>query len=422
MNPSRVRRHFNGKTKQLQKLCVTITDCHHSTPKWFDSGKWVVRSENIKSGRISLFPTSYTDEVTFRERISRAVPEPGDLIITREAPMGEVGMIPNGVDCCLGQRLVLIKPNPKKIDASYLLYAMQSEYVQRQIGASDATGSTVSNLRIPLLKEVLVPLLDGQEEIGQVLATIDAKIDLNERINAELEALVQTIYDYWFVQFEFPDENGQPYKSSGGKMVWNEKLKREIPEGWGEGDISSIAEVLGGGTPSKKNASYWNGEIPFFTPTDANGVMYQLETEDWITRQGLENCSSNLFEKGTIFITARGSVGKLAIASRPMAMNQSCYALRPKIAENYPFVYQHAKTLIHHLRVKASGSTFDSIITNDISWTRLVAPEAKVVSGFCDVVRPCFEGVEVGLRQALALRQLRDWLLPLLMNGQARVA
>ena len=422
MNPSPVRRQFHGKTSQLQKLCIAITDCHHSTPKWTDSGKWVVRSENIKSGRISFIPTSYTDEVTYRGRISRGVPEPGDLIITREAPMGEIGMIPDGVECCLGQRLVLIKPNPKKVDARYLLYAMQSEFVQRQIGGSDATGSTVSNLRIPLLKEVLVPLVEGQEEIGRVLATIDAKIDLNSRISAELEALAKTIYDYWFVQFDFPDADGNPYKSGGGKMVWNEVLKREIPEGWGEGDISSFAEVLGGGTPSKKNASYWSGDIPFFTPTDANGDMYQLETEDWITRQGLESCSSDLFEKGTIFITARGSVGKLAIASRPMAMNQSCYALRPKMAENYPFVYQHAKTLIHHLRIKASGSTFDSIVTNDIGWTRLVAPDARVVSGFCDVVRPYFERVEAGLRETLALRQLRGWLLPLLMNGQVRVA
>ena len=205
-------------------------------------------------------------------------------------------------------------------------------------------------------------------------------------------------------------------------MVWNEALKREIPAGWEDNDITSVAEVSGGGTPSKTHPDYWNGDIPFFTPTDAGGTVFQLRTEDSITKPGLDSCSSDLFEKGTVFITARGSVGKIAIAGKAMAMNQSCYALVSKVVTNSPYVFLHAKTLIHHLKVKASGSTFSSIVTNDIEWTKLISPKPEVVSSFCKVVTPLFERIEAAQSENLELTQLRDGLLPLLMNGQVRVA
>ena len=144
--------------------------------------------------------------------------------------------------------------------------------------------------------------------------------------------MAKQLYDYWFVQFDFPDENGKPYKSSGGKMVWNEKLKREIPKNWHSDNICLIADILSGGTPSKRINEYWNyGHIPFFGPTDYNGSMFQLQTVDKITESGLQHCSSSLFEENTIIITARGSIGKLVIVGTPMAMNQSCYALKSKM-------------------------------------------------------------------------------------------
>ena len=290
--------------------------------------------------------------------------------------------------------------------------------------ANHFIGSTIKHLTgIGLAQvEFEFPELAEQQEIAAVLSALDAKIDLNHRINAELEALAKTIYDYWFVQFDFPDAHGRPYKSSGGAMVWHDTLKREIPAGWDGDDISAVANVLGGATPSKLRSDYWGGDIPFFTPTDACGNIFQLQTENSITQAGLKNCNSDLFGKGTVFITARGSVGKIAVAGRPMAMNQSCYALAPRVAEHYPYVFLHAKTLIHHLKVKASGSTFNSIVTNDIEWTQLISPKSDLISAFCKIVAPMFERIEVAQCENRELTQLRDWLLPLLMNGQVRVA
>lgn len=129
-------------------------------------------------------------------------------------------------------------------------------------------------------------------------------------INQNIEAMAKQLYDYWFVQFDFPNEEGKPYKSSGGKMVWNEKLKREIPEKWNSDNICLIADILSGGTPSKQINEYWDcGQIPFFGPTDYDGSMFQLYTADKITESGLKHCASSLFEENTVIITARESIG-----------------------------------------------------------------------------------------------------------------
>jgi type I restriction enzyme, S subunit len=416
------KQSFSGRSASLKDLCESITDCLHSTPKWTNEGKLVVRSYNIKGGKLDLSNRWYTDEGTFQERVSRAKPKSGDLIITREAPMGELCLIPEGVECCLGQRMVLIQPDSKKIDGRYLLYAMLSEFVQKQIKQSDRTGSTVSNLRIPLLKNLEIPLCDSAEKISAVLSALDAKIDCNNGINAELEAMVKTLYDYWFVQFDFPDANGKPYKSSGGKMVYNAALKREIPLGWHDSSVLAVADLLGGGTPTKKKPEYWSGDIPFFTPTDADGSIFKFSTADYITDEGLKGSSTKLFGKHTVFITARGSVGRLVLAGVDMAMNQSCYALRAKAGISHVFLFFLAKELIHHLHVKSSGSVFDSIVSNDIELTKLAIPKGGVIEKFAAVVEPAFEKIANNTKENQQLVQLRDWLLPLLMNGQVTVA
>jgi type I restriction enzyme S subunit len=240
-------------------------------------------------------------------------------------------------------------------------------------------------------------------------------------INRNLEAMAKQLYDYWFVQFDFPDENGKPYKSSGGKMVWTEKLKREIPEGWFAKNICSIAEILSGGTPSKQNASYWkNGTIPFFGPTDCNGNMFQISTAECITEDGLANCSSLQYDNGTIIITARGSIGKLVIVGTPMAMNQSCYALK-SVRGQYEYLYFLTVQLIEHLKAKGGGSVFKSIITSDIENSILCIASPDVIDNFTKAVHHIFLRIKFNTEEIAELTKQRDELLPLLMNGQVTV-
>jgi type I restriction enzyme S subunit len=261
-----------------------------------------------------------------------------------------------------------------------------------------------------------------QKKISEALSALDAKIDCNNRVNAELEAMAKTLFDYWFVQLEFPDANGKPYKFSAGKMEYNATLKREIPVGWTASSIVAVADLLGGGTPTKKKPEYWGGDIPFFTPTDADGTIFKFSTEDYITDDGLKGSSTKLFSKNTVFITARGSVGRLVLAGVDMTMNQSCYALRAKPGISHVFLFFLAKELIHHLQVKSSGSVFNSIVSNDIELTNLAIPEGETIKKFAAVVEPFFEKIANNTKENLYLAKLRDWLLPMLMNGQVTTA
>ena len=388
--------------------------------EYVDTGVPFLRSLNVKPHRFDSTDLRFISP-EFHAKIRKSALSPGDVVAVRTGIPGTSCVIPSGLETANCSDLVIFRCG-EEVDPHYLSYYLNliaSSHLRHQ-----SVGAVQKHFNIGSAKDLLLPDvgIEVQRKIAAVLTALDAKIDLNNRINAELEALAKTIYDYWFVQFDFPDAKGRPYKSSGGKMVLNEALKREIPAGWEGDDISAVAEILGGATPSKARSDYWDGDIPFFTPTDAATSVFQLQTEDSITRAGLESCSSDYFAKGTVFITARGSVGKIAIAGRSMAMNQSCYALVPKVSTNFPYVFLHAKTLIHHLKVKASGSTFNSIVTNDIEWTRLISPKPEVISEFCKVVTPMFERIESAQRENHELTQLRDWLLPLLMNGQVRVA
>ena len=233
--------------------------------------------------------------------------------------------------------------------------------------------------------------------------------------------MARQLYDYWFVQFDFPDANGKPYKSSGGKMVWNEKLKREIPDGWEIDNILSICDIKVGGTPSKSVTSYWvKGTIPFLGPTDVSDNVYQLDTIDHITQDGLANCASSLFQIGDIILTARGSIGKMVIVGKPMAMNQSCYALTPKF-KNTAYLYFLSKELIEWLKAKGSGSVFKSFNVLDVEYSQLcIAPNSMILQ-YCATVEEIFAKIREKTLEVDFLIKQRDELLPLLMNGQVSV-
>ena len=433
------KRTFDGRTVQLQRLCSAITDCHHSTPNWTVSGWPVVRSENIKRGKISLKGASYTDQVTFQQRIARSIPKPGDLIVTREAPMGEVGMIPEGVECCLGQRMVLVKPDPAKVDRHYLLYAMQSELVQKQIRASDETGSTVSNLRIPALKELSIPMLDNAEEIGAVLATLDAKIDLNNRINAELEALAKKIFDYWFVQFDFPDANGRPYKSSGGAMAWNNTLKRKIPAGW---EVAKLSSWI-----AKQKTGEWGGSA-FSDNNDVQVICIRGADINALNGAGELNAptryipsskSGKFLAPHDIVIEISGgsptqSTGRAALISPevsgrfddPLVCSNFCKALtleEPERAHEFLQLWNalYFAGVFFGWEGKTSGIKnlqFDSFVENHST----PVPPKELSQRFQSISRSLEKRKQSGLWENQELTQLRDWLIPLLMNGQVRAA
>jgi type I restriction enzyme S subunit len=313
-------------------------------------------------------------------------------------------------------------PEEDRLCGKYLNAILHTRYAQKHF-SNNATGS---GQRYTLSKEsvedtiLYLPSFEEQKLIGNYLSDIDHKIELNNLINDKLETIIKQIYDYWFVQFDFPNKEGKPYKSSGGKMVWNETLKREIPDGWNADSVASIADILSGGTPSKAEKTYWNGTIPFFGPTDYTGNMYQINTAEYITEEGLKHCASHLYEEGTIFITARGSIGKLVIVGKPMAMNQSCYALKEKEG-HFEYLYFLTKQLIDILKIKGNGSVFKSIIASDIETSFLCIGGKDIIEYFSSVTKEIFDKILNNTKEIEELQYLRTYLLPLLMNGQVTI-
>ena len=236
----------------LDDLCDAIIDCPHSTPVWTPDGVIVLRSKNIRNGRLDLSEPSYTSERDYVQRTKRVTPRAGDLVITREAPMGEVCMIPAGLRCCLGQRMVLLRPHSATVDPRYLLYALQSERVQQEVRQHDGTGSTVSNLRISQLKALRIPShrLSDQRSIADVLGTLDDKIELNRRMDATLETLARALFKSWFVDFD-PVRAKMEGRDTGlpkdiadlfpDRLVESEQ--GEIPEGWPLVPLRELIEV-----------------------------------------------------------------------------------------------------------------------------------------------------------------------------------
>jgi type I restriction enzyme S subunit len=274
--------------------------------------------------------------------------------------------------------------------------------------------------------DIVLPELEVQQKIASVLAALDSKIELNNRINAELEAMAKTLYDYWFVQFDFPDKNGKPYKSSGGKMVWNEELKREIPEGWEKGSLSSLGDIIGGSTPPREIEEYFttNGTA-WITPKDLSlnaGNKFIAKGELDVSDKGIKTASLNIMPKGTILLSSRAPVGYLAISREDVTINQGFKSFVPNKGFSTEFVYYSIKNMIPTIENNAVGSTFKEISAGTLKTIPIYLPDKKVVDNYTDIVKPIFERQNSLEVENQKLTELRDWLLPMLMNGQVKVS
>jgi len=267
--------------------------------------------------------------------------------------------------------------------------------------------------------------LSDQKRIASVLSALDAKIELNNRINAELEAMAKTLYDYWFVQFDFPDASGQPYKSSGGKMVYNEKLKRDIPAGWEDGTLDDLGTIIGGSTPSKSNsANFAKNGLPWITPKDLslnadNKFISRGECD--ISEQGAKGASLRVLPEGSVLLSSRAPIGYMAIARNDMMTNQGFKSFVPSMGYSTAFIYYTVNFSMKAIVQNASGSTFKEISMSVIKMVKTCLPEIGVVADFAERIDPILKRQDQCEQETQQLISLRDWLLPMLMNGQVQV-
>ena len=409
----------------LEELCTGIIDCPHSTPKWQDKGIPVIRNYNLKDGKIDCANLSFVSEEDYKERVKRAIPEESDIIISREAPMGVVGIVPKGFQCCLGQRLVLLKIDKSKCLPKYLLYTLMSEYVQLQIRRINQTGSIVSNLNISSLRELKIPLhsFEEQKKIANILSAIDDKISLNNQINQELEAMAKTLYDYWFVQFDFPDQNGKPYKSSGGKMVYHPEVKREIPEGWGVEKLGDLAQFKNGINYEKTSSGSEKVKIINVRNISSSTIFINQTDLDEIF---LENDKSTNFivNEGMILITRSGIPGATRLVSELEAKTvYSGFIIASEVNDLIykNLIFYYLKNVEEVLKNQSAGTIMKNISQSVLTDMTVSLPPQNVLLKFNSIVDNLLEQMKNVQRQNQELTQLRDWLLPMLMNGQAMV-
>lgn len=323
--------------------------------------------------------------------------------------------------------MVLRKFNPN-VDNKYFYYFLTNDHMLSilQDRAENRIGS-FPQITFDLLSEysIRVPHISEQQKIASVLSALDSKIEINNRINAELEAMAKTIYDYWFVQFDFPDRNGKPYKSSGGKMVWNEELKRDIPVGWESLTLDYLGEIIGGSTPSREIESYFTRDgIPWITPKDLSlntGKKFIQKGELDVTEQGKNSASLNILPKGTVLMSSRAPVGYLAIARNNVTTNQGFKSFVPKSYFTTEYLYYTIKNLLPVIENNASGSTFKEVSGSVLKTILGLAPKETIVASYTNILKPIFNMQENMEEENQQLSSLRDWLLPMLMNGQVKV-
>lgn len=288
-------------------------------------------------------------------------------------------------------------------------------------------GSTIKHLTGIGLKQVEItsPPLKDQQKIAAVLSALDAKIECNNRINAELEAMAKTLYDYWFVQFNFPDHNGQPYKSSGGKMVYNPTLKRQIPAGWRDGTLDNLGQISGGSTPSTKNPQNFAIKgTPWITPKDLSdnqGNKFITRGSQDVSDEGIKDACLKKYPTGTVLLSSRAPIGYMAIARGELTTNQGFKSFVPTSGYSTPFIYYTVKNSLKAITQYATGSTFMEISGAVLKTVKICLPDSENVQRYTHAVESIFKRQKLLEKENQHLTQLRDWLLPMLMNGQVTV-
>ena len=361
-----------GTARPIKDYCLGIYDGPHATPRESTEGPIFLGIKNITdNGRLDFSEVRNVSEEDFPKWTRRVTPQANDVVFTYEATLHRYATIPEGFRGCLGRRVALVRPDPDQVDSRYLLYFFLSEGWRRVVESNIITGATVD--RVPIEKfpdfPVILPKLSVQRKIASVLSPYDDLIENNRRRMELLEEAARQLYREWFVRLRFPGRE-------------HTRIINGVPEGWEKTNAWEAMSVLSGGTPKTSVADYWGGDIPFYTPKDSSDNCYVIETERSLTELGLNNCNSRSYPKDTVFISARGTVGKLNLAYQPMAMSQSCYALIGKSHVSQFFLYCALQESIEHLKQQAVGAVFDAIIVDTFKLIPFLVPDKKNVRLF----------------------------------------
>lgn len=400
------------KEVTLGEISSKIGDGLHGTPKYDDEGPYYfINGNNLNCGKIII------KDDTKRVGIDEFVKNQKELneqtlLVSINGTIGNVAKY-NNEPCILGKSACYINVI-KEVDKEFIYYVLTSANFKRNI-TNEATGTTIKNVSLKQMREYKFNIpcnIADQRRIASILSSLDRKIELNNKINADLEEMAQAIFKNWFVDFE-------PFKD--GKFVDSELGM--IPEGWKVGRLDEIADVVGGSTPSKAKPEYYTQKgIAWLTPKDLSNhpAVYTSRGEIDITEEGYNSTSTKLMPKGTILFTSRAPIGYISIAQNDICTNQGFKSLVPKKAGTC-FLYCFLKYVTPVIENKSTGSTFKEASGSLMKSLQVIIPEQNVFEEFEAIVSPLFARIESLEKENSRLSLLRDTLLPRLMSGEIEV-
>ena len=364
----------------------------------------------------------HIDEQTdYKLRRSRLLE--GDLLFSiAGAYLGKTAIVRStDLPANTNQAVGIVRLDKTIVDVDYAYYFFSQNHINAYINKLSSQSSQ-PNLNLDLLGKLEFELkpLSTQQKIASVLSSLDSKIELNNRINAELEAMAKTLYDYWFVQFDFPDAKSKPYKTSGGKMIWNEELKREVPEGWEVNQVGNTLKTSLGGTPSTANRKFWEmGTINWLSSGEMNNFPI-IKADEKITNAALKNSNTKLMPKGTVAISITRYIRPTILAVDSCA-NQSVVGIYESDSLLSSYLYPYFKNEVSRYMIVRTGANQPHINKETIDSSFIIVPKSKILKDYYNIVNPVYKKIINNAFENQQLSELRDWLLPMLMNGQVTV-
>lgn len=411
-NETRYNSHWN--TKKLSELGTFARGKSKHRPRdderLYEGGGYpLIQTGEVKAA--NLYITSHEQEYGEFGLAQSKLWDAGTLCITIAANIAETAIL--GYPMCFPDSVVGFSAFPSESSEKFMHYVFT--YIRNSIQNS-VTGSIQDNINIDYLSQLdfKVPPKSYQDKVVGVLGTIDEKIDTNTRICTELEAMAKTLYDYWFTQFDFPNAEGKPYRSSGGEMVWNDQLKREIPKGWSAGQLSDIANITMGQSPSGDTYN-----------ENGSGTIFYQGCTDFGTRfpvpRVYTSAPTRFAKAGDILMSVRAPVGTLNIAMEDCCIGRGLAALNSKFGSQLHLLYTLSGFKQLFDVMDGNGTTFGSITKDTLFEMKVVIPRRDQIKSFEEMVQPIEQKIRVAEQENRELTKLRDWLLPVLMNGQATV-
>lgn len=396
---------------RLIDILETLIDYRGKTPRKISFGIPLITAKIVKNGRIET-PSEFLPIEDYESWMVRGFPKIGDVLLTTEAPLGEVAQV-NDEKIALAQRIVCLRGKKDILDNTFLKYYFLSPKGKAKLKARE-TGTTVTGIKQSELKEMLIdyPSYNVQKQITSILSSLDEKIELNRRINENLEQQAQALFKSWFVDFE-------PFKD--GKFVDSELGM--IPEGWEVGTLDEVGEIVGGGTPSKSEPLFYcdNG-ISWITPKDLsiNQSKYISKGKIDITEIGYKNSSAKKIPAGSVLFSSRAPIGYIAIARNEVTTNQGFKSVIPQKAGTC-FIYLFLKYNTEYIESQATGSTFKEVSGSLMKSQKLIIPTQYILDEFEYKLRPIFSAQCNLESENQRLIQIRDTLLPKLMSGELKL-